>query len=239
MVTISAVVPAAGCGARAGLDGNKVLALLAGRPLLWWTLHALAGAGDLPPQIHITEIIIAARTEEFSLIEPIAHTLSTPVHLVEGGALRQDSVANAVRAATGDFVLVHDAARPLVSSQLIGRVCRAALDDDAAIAALPASDTVKAARVHDNGRIVVESTLERRGIWLAQTPQVFRRELLLRALEQAARDRFAGTDCASLVERLSTPAGEPRLVTLVEGETRNFKVTYPQDMERAALFLKE
>lgn len=236
-MTISAVVPAAGCGARAGLNGNKVLAPLAGKPLLWWTLLALADAGDLPPQTQITEIIIAVRPDEFPLIEPIAATLSTPVRLIEGGAVRQDSVHNAVRAATGDFVLVHDAARPLVSSQLIGRVCKAALKNGAALAALPASDTVKAARVQEGGNIVVRSTLERSGIWLAQTPQVFRRELLAQALEQAARDGFEGTDCASLVERLSTPEGEPQPVRLVEGEMRNFKVTYPQDLERAAILL--
>ncbi len=175
MATISVVVPAAGCGARAGLSGNKILAPLQGRPLLWWTLRALLlsvrqpAEPSAPPQAaQYLEIVIAARRDEWDQIRTVLslldHDLSCPlqiteggcdvnsaerqsgdfpVRLVEGGETRQQSVGNAVRHAPGDFVLVHDAARPLLSGELTARVVQAALRDGAAIVALPVSDTVK------------------------------------------------------------------------------------------------
>lgn len=259
MATITAVVPAAGCGARAGLSGNKILAPLGGRPLLWWTLRTLLQAGQC------AEIVIAARRDEWddirTVLSRLDHDLSQPlqvieggyhvnpaqrqrsdfpVRLIEGGGTRQQSVHNAVRAAAGDFVLVHDAARPLLSSDLIARVVQAALRDGAAIAALPVSDTVKsvAEKTSKNGRIVVNETLKRETIWLAQTPQVFRRAVLQEALERAESDGFSGTDCASLVERLLDESGAAlHPVTVVAGEERNFKVTYAADLQRAAALL--
>jgi 2-C-methyl-D-erythritol 4-phosphate cytidylyltransferase len=128
---------------------------------------------------------------------------------------------------------------------LIACVCRAALRDGAAIAALPASDTVKLARLQEGkiekgggAQAVVEQTLDRGTIWLAQTPQVFRREILCEALARAEADGFIGTDCASLVERLSGPDRQPlQRVTIVEGEARNFKITFAADLERAAALI--
>ena len=235
--TISAIVPAAGCGARANLDGNKVLAPLCGRPLLWWTLRVLAAPGGLPPEANLAEIVIAARAGEQDVIQSIVASLQLSladppnIHFVEGGASRQDSVANAAQVARGEFLLVHDAARPLVSAESIAGVCRVALRDGAAILALPVADTVKSTVVTED-RIVIERTLDRRLIWLAQTPQVFQRGILLDALGRAATDGFVGTDCASLVEHLGYP------VTVVPGESRNFKVTYAADLERAAVLLE-
>lgn len=226
MTTISLVVPAAGCGARTGLDGNKILAPLRNRPLLFWTLQALT-APESTPLFQVQELLIAAQRCEFSLIASLleAHSDIT-TKLIEGGYTRQDSVFNAVREASSDFILVHDAARPLASPQLIARVCDAALKHDAAIAALPVSDTVKRAQRQDDATLIIQ-TLPRAEIFLAQTPQVFRRELLLAAFERAHQDNFAGTDCASLVERLN------HKVAVVEGEARNFKVTYRADLQRA------
>lgn len=240
-VTISAIVPAAGRGARAKLETNKVLAPVAGQPLLWWTLRALLAA-PLPAGMHWGELIIATRPDERdvvkALFDSLKDTFPVALRLVAGGAERQASVSNAVQVATGDFVLAHDAARPLVSAELIKRVCAAAWQDGAAIPALPASDTVKSA-VAQNGRVMIKETLERGTIWLAQTPQVFRRELLAEALEQAAQTGFSGTDCASLVERLKDANGDPAYpVTIVEGEVGNFKVTYPPDFERATALLR-
>lgn len=193
----------------------------------------------------MSELIVATRPDERDVVAALFDSLKAALpafpaalRLVVGGAERQASVANAVHAATGDFVLAHDAARPLVSAALIERVCEAARQNGAAIPALPASDTVKAAVAH-NGRVVIRETLERGTIWLAQTPQVFRRELLTEALAEAARTSYAGTDCASLVERLKDANGSPAYpVTIVEGEAGNFKVTYPSDLERAAALLK-
>ena len=150
-----------------------------------------------------------------------------PIALVEGGVTRQDSVLNAVRAAKSDWVLVHDAARPCVSRALIESVLQAATATGAAIAALPVSDTVK--RAARDGSI--HETLNRDEIWLAQTPQIFRREPFLAALESAHSQDWQGTDCASIMER----AGHQ--VALVKGEAENLKVTYASDLERAATIL--
>ncbi len=154
---------------------------------------------------------------------------SISIVLVEGGATRQDSVTNAVRAARGDWILVHDAARPCLSRATIEATLAAAKLSGAAIVALPVSDTVK--RAAPDGSI--GETLNREEIWLAQTPQIFRREPLLAALESAHSDNWQGTDCASIMER----AGHK--VTLVPGEAENLKVTYAADLERAAIILAE
>ena len=230
---ISIIVPAAGCGARANLSVNKILAPIHGKPLIWWTLRALLQPEAMPEGAFLCEVIIAGRQDELEVLRSSAHPTSTPLLFVVGGADRQGSVANAAAAAQGELLMVHDAARPLVSAGLIQRVCRAAILGGAAIAALPAADTVKVARAEGPGHLVA-ATLERKTVWLAQTPQAFRRELLMSALRQAELDGFQGTDCASMVERLP---GENGRVALVEGEPRNIKVTYPEDLTRAAMIL--
>jgi 2-C-methyl-D-erythritol 4-phosphate cytidylyltransferase len=233
---IAAIVPAAGCGARAALPGNKVLAPLRGRPLLDWTLRALLEAAPLleAQSTPLAQILIAARREEFALIEPVIAHHSSLITVVEGGATRQESVFNAARQAdaSAEYFLVHDAARPLVSLELIARVCRAARHHGAALAACGASDTIKTT-VEENGARFVASTLDRSAIYLAQTPQVFRRDIFLNALERAERENFDGTDCASLVER------NGGRVAVVEGEATNFKVTFAADLERAEKLLQE
>ncbi len=178
----------------------------------------------------VREWILCARMEEFDLITGAVPAGLGPVRLVEGGSTRQDSVYAGVRQATSDYVLVHDAARPCLSADTIMRVVQSAVENGAAIAALPVSDTVKQA---DKSGAFIAETLDRRTIWLAQTPQVFRRTLLLPALESAAREDFQGTDCASLLERRN------QNVALVEGEASNFKVTYAADLARAESLLRE
>ena len=243
LMTISAIVPAAGCGVRAGLGRNKVLCAVQGRPLLWWTLRALSRPEALPCDMSLREIIVAARREEWSAIEEVFAQLPSQSTLVlrciEGGLSRQQSVHNAAREARGDWLLVHDAARPMLAPEVCRRVLQSAQNSGAAIAAVPVSDTVKlAASSQSTLEPAVEATLDRRLVWLAQTPQMFRRSLLLQAFEQAARDDFEGTDCASLVERLQHSDGA-RVVTLVEGSAANFKVTFADDLERAASLLNE
>ena len=186
----------------------------------------------------LAEILIAARREEWNLlaeiISDVAPQSACAIRLIEGGETRQQSVANAARATSSDLLLIHDAARPLLTTNLIQKVVNAALETGAAIAALPASDTVKIAREEYNaqGRALVGSTPDRSVIWLAQTPQVFARELFLQSLQSAERDNFLGTDCASLVERVGAE------VALIEGETENFKVTFATDLARASAILK-
>lgn len=153
--------------------------------------------------------------------------LGKPVRVAAGGRARADSVRNGLAAASdAAVVLVHDAARPFASADLASRVARAAALDGAALAALPATDTVKRMAPGSAPPRVAE-TLDRTALWLAQTPQGFRRDLLLRAYQRAGADAAAATDECLLVERM----GEP--VTLVPGEPANFKITGPEDLARA------
>ncbi|RYG66906.1 2-C-methyl-D-erythritol 4-phosphate cytidylyltransferase, partial [bacterium] len=179
-MTISAIVPAAGCGARAALNGNKILAPLRdGKSVLFWTLNALRSAEYAGHEL--IEIIVVARSEEFAAIEAVKQecAFSLDFKIVEGGATRQDSVSNGVSSARGDFVLVHDAARPCLPGEVVARTVADAQKSGAAIAALPVSDTVK----RSNGAGAIAQTLDRSEIWLAQTPQVFKRDLFLAALD--------------------------------------------------------
>ncbi len=161
--------------------------------------------------------------------------LGKPSRAVPGGAARADSVRNGLAAAEGSaVVLVHDAARPFASTALATRVAEAAARDGAALAALLATDTVKqaGAPAEEGAPARVSGTLDRRTVWLAQTPQGFRRELLLRAYAAAGAGASLATDECSLVERMGAP------VTLVPGEPGNFKITGPEDVERARAALE-
>lgn len=185
-------------------------------------------------QFDFAECVVAARREEFSLIKQIYATTKLPfsVRLVEGGQTRQESVRNAVETVDSDWVMVHDAARPLLSARLICSVCHAARHHGSAIAAIRATDTIKYSTANTTPAFI-KSTFERNRMWLAQTPQVFPRSLFLQALQSAERAGFEATDCASLVERLG------QKVALVPGEADNFKITYSQDLARAEYVLKE
>ena len=210
-----ALILAAGRGERLGVGAPKALTELAGRPLLQWSVDALR---EVPS---IERIVVALPPGA----EAPAGTTGVP-----GGAVRSESVRLALAAAgTGDPVLVHDAARPLLTRELAERVIEAALQErvDAAIAAAPVTDTVK--RV-DQDRAVVE-TLDRSDLWAVQTPQVFRRAALERALEVPDEVLAQATDDAWLVER----AGGRVLV--VEAPRENLKVTTPLDLALAELLI--
>ncbi len=219
---VFAAIPAAGAGRRMGLGYSKSYATLADVPLLARTLRALLAC----PQLD--HLWVAVRPEELDLcrrqvLEP--YLLAEAVTLVAGGEERQDSVERLLEALPPDrdLVLVHDGARPFVTPELVARVLLAADRNGAALAALPSTDTVK---LTADGETVKE-TLEREGVWLAQTPQAFHRDLLIGAYRTARREGHRGTDDASLVEA----AGGS--VTLVRGERGNLKVTTPEDMEFA------
>jgi 2-C-methyl-D-erythritol 4-phosphate cytidylyltransferase len=210
-----ALIVAAGRGERLGSVGPKALVMLAGRPMLEWSVEALAGVEE------IGQVVVAL---------PPGVTAPHGTVGVAGGAERSHSVRAALRAADpdADVVLVHDAARPLVSGAL-ARDCLAALaeeDCDAAIAAAPVSDTIK----ESAGRTVLR-TLDRSRLWAVQTPQVFRRDALERALGQPDEVLASATDDASLVEA----AGGT--VRLVPAPRENLKVTTPDDLRLAELLL--
>lgn len=195
---------------------NKNFLELDGVPILRRTLDQFSRSD------RIDEFIIAASPEEISSIENIISTVEKTCRIVEGGSERQYSIANALNllADSSEIVLVHDAARPLVSIETIENVIDAARQFGAAIAAVPAKNTIK---IVDADRFV-ESTPPRSTLVEVQTPQGFRRDILLRAYNQAARDRFLGTDDASLVERLGVR------VKIVVDDYRNIKITTPEDL---------
>lgn len=223
-----ALIPAAGVGARMGSDCPKQYLPLAGKPMLRHVLDTFAAS----TAIAHTWVVVSA---DDGWIEPVmaeAPQLGSRISLVrKGGATRRQSVLNGLRAMRGqvadqDWVLVHDAARPGLTTTLIDQLLQA-LQDDAigGLLALPIVDTLK----RGDARERVEATVERANLWAAQTPQMFRYELLCRALEQAADV----TDEAGAVEALGL---QPKLVT---GSPRNFKVTLPHDVALAELFLGE
>jgi 2-C-methyl-D-erythritol 4-phosphate cytidylyltransferase len=213
------VIAAAGSGERLGAGGPKAFVELAGRPLLDWSLDAFRGAAS------IAEIVVAVPPGQEG---PITER---GLIAVAGGEHRSQSVANAVEICGEEIVVVHDAARPLVTPELIDDVVdRLASEEDAAavIAATPVTDTVKEAG--EGGE--VERTLDRAGLWAVQTPQAFRADALREALSDPDSLPEA-TDDAMLVER------QGGSVLIHESPAENLKVTTPLDLRVAELFLRE
>lgn len=228
------IIPAAGLGTRMAPAGKKGLPSkqffeIQGVPIVVHTLRAFARN----PQI--SQIVVALRKNEIERFcrQLEKEKLSAKVEVVEGGEHRQESVANALahlQAAPGDIVLVHDAVRPFVDDEIIANVIHEAERHGAAIAGLPAVDTIKQVERAAEGAIIT-STIPRERVVQAQTPQGFRYELIKRAFDSAVADSFTGTDEASLVERL----GES--VWVVMGSARNIKITTPADMELAEFLM--
>lgn len=215
---VTAIIAAGGRGARFGSDRPKQLLLLGGRPILQHSVEAFVRSG------RIAEIVVALPPELAANPPAYLRESNKPIHIVEGGARRQDSVANAFAriSASTELIAIHDAARPMVSADLIARTIDAAAEHGAAIAAMQATDTVK----RGNADRVIVDTLPRVEIYLAQTPQVFRTGVLRDALA-LARASSDATDEAMLAEA----AGHH--VRLVEGDSRNVKITTPADLEIA------
>ncbi len=214
------IIPAAGLGRRLGADTTKAFVDLGGAPMLCRTMERFDGI-EL-----ITQRLVAVRPEDVDAAR--RHLEKWDVTVVEGGALRQDSVAAALSAAQCTHVAIHDGARPFVSEDLIRRVLEAALKTGAAIAALPVTDTIK--RVEDN---IIAETIPRDCLWAAQTPQAFRIDLLRDAFKTIRGKGTEVTDDARLVEMVGHP------VLIVEGERENIKITTSEDLEEARWILQK
>ena len=221
----AALVVAAGSGQRLGAGTPKAFVVLAGRPLVAWSLDAIAAAG-------IPRVVVAvppghgASGEEALAEAALGFPLGLAV--VEGGATRSESVRNALGAiGEVEAVAVHDAARPLAGPMIFRRTLAALAEVDAAIAAARVTDTIKEAG--SDGRVV--RTHDRSRLWAIQTPQAFRAAILRRALDVPAEVLAAATDDAWLVER----AGGS--VRVIESSHANFKVTTPHDLAIAESFL--
>jgi 2-C-methyl-D-erythritol 4-phosphate cytidylyltransferase len=220
----TAVVPAGGLGARLGARVPKQYLAIAGAPVLIHTLRALARARL------VTGVVVAAPADRVAATRALLarHRVARVLAVVAGGADRQESVWEALQAIPRgvDWVVVHDGVRPFVTPALVERVLEAARASGAATCGVPVRETVK--RVRD---ATVEATLDRAGLWLVQTPQAFRRELLWEAHEKARRDGYIGTDDAVLVERLGGR------VAMVPGLHANMKITTREDLATARLWL--
>lgn len=225
---VAAILPAAGLGTRMGHEvGRKQFLLLEGIPVLRHTIRKFLAC----PLIH--EIVVTVRPDDVEFAHDIlaGEPATKPVRVVEGGETRQQSVENGLRSLGPDvdLVAVHDAVRPFIEVECIERVIHEAEKYGAAIVGIVPVDTVKQVHLHK-----IRATIPRDRLVLAQTPQVFRRELLLEAYAKANEDQFTGTDEASLVERL-----EKLEVSVVAGSDRNIKITKPGDLKLAELFLAE
>ncbi len=213
---------------------TKQFTELAGTPILIHTLRRFAAVAA------IAEIWIALRPSEMRefqarLEREAQDVLQKKIQLVEGGEHRQQSVANALKAisaASDDIVLVHDAVRPFVTAEIIAEVIAAARKYGAAIAGMPAVDTVKQVDRTAEGAVIT-ATVPRERVVLAQTPQGFQYEVLKAAFDEASADGFLGTDEASLVERSG------KEVAVVMGSPRNIKITTPADMELAEFYFRK
>ena len=217
---VTAIIAAGGSGRRLGTAVPKQLLEIGGRTILERSVAAFAS------HPRVTDVIVAVPAD-LAAAPPAWIGRYERVHVVEGGSRRQDSVAAAFDrvAPAADVVLVHDAARPFVSSDLITRCIDAAQRFGGAIAALPAIDTVKRVETGD-GAPVIRGTVPRESIYLAQTPQAFRRDVLRDAVA-TGRAGVEGTDEATLAEH----AGHA--VRIVEGDPANVKITTVSDLEQA------
>ncbi|MBR2214500.1 MAG: 2-C-methyl-D-erythritol 4-phosphate cytidylyltransferase [Selenomonadaceae bacterium] len=222
---VAAVIPAAGQGRRMGAGRNKMLLQLRGRPILVWTLLAFSKVEE------ISELVVVVGENEVAAVQNLLREVKglKPYQVAAGGAERQYSIANGLNKISpeAEIVLVHDGARPLVSTETIKKVIAAAREHGGAIAAVPEKNTVK---VVDEAGFVV-STPDRAKLWAVQTPQGFRRELIKKAYAKAEEDGFLGTDDASLAERIGIP------VQVVTDDYRNIKITTPEDLTIAEAFL--
>jgi 2-C-methyl-D-erythritol 4-phosphate cytidylyltransferase len=219
---LSLVIVAGGSGQRVGGDTPKQYLELNGLPVFGWSVRSLSPVAD--------ELVLVVPPGDETRIAEVNRSLldlPIPVRVVAGGAVRQESVRSGVLVAAGDYVAVHDAARPLATAELLRRVWAAAQQSGAAIPVVPIADSVK--EVVD-GRVARH--VNRANLRAAQTPQVFLRATLLKAFGLAEADRTVFTDEAGLLGAYGID------VAVVDGEADNIKVTYPRDMAVAMALMQ-
>ena len=216
---VVALVLAAGQGRRMGAETKKPYLLLAGKPILFHTLHEFETCPS------IDEVVLVVEKDEVeharsAIVE--AFGCSKVAGIVAGGLKRQDSVWEGIKAITGDceLVIVHDGVRPFISQVLLQKAIDVTRESGATVVAVPVKDTIK---VVSREKEVLQ-TLDRKTLWSVQTPQTFNHDLLKRAHEKARQDGFYGTDDASLVERIGVK------VKVVDGSYENIKITTPEDL---------
>lgn len=224
MTGVGLILPAAGSGSRCGASQPKQIRMLAGRPVCMHALHAFHGLVDAAV-IPVADAVAGPIADALAADDP-----GFPTRLVAGGADRRASVAAGIAALDPalEVILVHDAARPLVTPTMIAGCIAAVRAIGAAVVCRPCPDSIKRAGADAT---TVGATVPRTGLYLAQTPQGFRRERGAAAYARAAAEGWQVTDDAEILER----AGHP--VAIVAGDARNFKITTPDDLDLAEALL--
>jgi 2-C-methyl-D-erythritol 4-phosphate cytidylyltransferase len=219
MENVVAIIVAGGFGKRMTTSIAKQYLLLNGIPILSHTIMRFEEASSVNDII----LVVPPGDSEYvqrSIVEKF--DISKVRHVREGGSQRQDSVRNGLAMVdNGDgIVLIHDGARPFITPDLIDRSVERAKESSALVVGIPASDTVKSVEE----RNCIKKTLKRESIWLAQTPQVFRVDIIKKAYERAYHEGFYGTDDAEVVERMGIS------VEIMRGSSSNIKITTPEDL---------
>lgn len=219
---VSAIIPAAGSGLRFGQA--KQFKLFAGTPLLFYAIKPFIECDA------IEEILLILPENKFEKIKKDVSLIPSkkPINVIKGGERRQDSVRNGVLATRVDshLVCIHDAARPFVTVELINQSINACQSADGGVVALKSPDTVK---YSENG--LIKKTINRDNVWLAQTPQTFKKKKLIEAIVDAEKNNITCTDESSLMERMGFS------ILLIEGHINNFKITSQDDWSRAETLL--
>lgn len=229
--SLIAIIPAGGIGKRMNAQKPKQFLTINDEPILLITLRALASTGLITKFVVPTVDLVYTK----KIIKSALPDLNVTV--IKGGKTRQESIYKALQEikSTDDsskFILIHDAVRALVRKETIERVIAKAKEKGAAIAARPVTDTLKLTYVDDDGDIAIKKNVSRDLMWVAQTPQVFSREIIYAAYEKAKKDRYEGTDSAGLVERIG------KEVYIVQGRPSNIKITTSDDLALAETYYK-
>ena len=222
-MNITALIPAAGIGNRFSTTKNKLLYNVKGKTVLEWTVSAFDTI------FCISEIIIVTNEESFPIIESLFKgKLKSNLKIVLGGKERQDSVLNGLKAVSNPFVLIHDGARPLISKEIIENCIEELKENDAVVTCVPTVDTIKVCK-----NDFVETTPERKNLFLVQTPQGFKTDLILNLHKKVKEDKVSVTDDASVCEHYGVP------VKVVLGDYKNIKVTTQSDVNLLKTYFGE
>lgn len=219
--TVSAIIVAAGSGTRMKIPTRKQLVEINDMPVIAHTLTAFENT-DI-----IDEIIIVTKEEDILIMWDIAREfkISKVTEIVNGGATRTGSVRNGLNAAKGEIVAIHDGVRPCIKSEHIEKTVKKAIETGAAALGCPVTDTLK--KVDENG--IIRDTVSRENLWAIQTPQVFEKEILIRAYDEGNTEN--ATDDCMLLESIGVK------VSMVEGNRSNIKVTVQNDIELVSAIL--
>lgn len=218
---ISGIIVAAGSGRRMGAGENKVFLKLLGKTVIERTVEVFENCCD------IDEIIVVTGEDDIERCNEILKGISKPLKIISGGETRQESVQKGINASKGEVLAIHDGARPLVTEKLISDAIKACKEYGAAAPGVAAKDTIKIA--DDDG--FIEKTVERSRAYNIQTPQVFKREIIVKA-HSLGKSTSATDDCM-LAEAIGVR------IKIVDGSYANIKVTTPEDMETAVGLLKK